>query len=563
MENPAVDTKAAAPVAVQQPVIMMVDPGRWREYPPPGDLNDPIAPLGEGDAATFARKPDAAGLKRFLAGYVDRIETHYRSKATPELLAWLAAHPAIRRDFWLALDPTYDEVAAALAILDDLRSRNAKAVETFHHLAIALAVVHDSAGAIAGSTYTAIWGIDKQQFCKPPPYQEIFDHFILPKHLALFPFKPQQMSWSMLVHVADLDLDAEQRGWAIANEIQRRTDIAALYPAVPYDYQKLNTRRSRLGSDPYSLSNLLKIGGVCGDQAHYTSRVAKAFSIPAMKVTGEGRYGAASLHAWAGFLTAKGGRPVLDFTGRYNFDFYYTGEIFDPQTRTRTLDRYVALAYDGASLSFEKMQLADALARAGRACRVDQPAVSLALAKAAVDQNRYSAMAWRLLMEHVAIGTLPRKEAAVYGQRMLTDLAAHPDLTIECLDMYLRSIPETEVDARQKLWTGAYRLYAQRPDLQVALRLRQCRELISAQREQEALTKALETVAGNAKEGSLILPLVELVVASSKVFAASEPKFRLAVVKDALHKVDADFPKQRGSTASPAYADFKTLIDSL
>jgi hypothetical protein len=542
------------------PIHVYVAPGRWRRVAPMV-ATDPIEPLSAADEMALAKPLDAKACAAFIAGYVDRIETHYRATAAPsaDFLAWLAAHPDLRRDFWLALSWRYDDPAGAIRTLDRLRTANPKAVERFSHLAIAVAVVHDTPDAVTSSRYACIWGVTGEQFAEPPNADEVFAWFSDERRQAQFIFKPNQLSWGMMVHLVDVDLSAEDRQWSLAQQAGSRKDLAALYPLVPYDDDKLARRPTRLGSRPYSLPNLLAFGGVCGDQGHFASRVAKAFGVPAMKVGGEGRWGGAG-HAWCGYLTAAKGRPVLEFTGRYQYDYYYTGDIFDPQTRTMTLDRYVALGYDGLSLSFARSQEADALARAALGCEAAKPTASLALAKEALKRNQYCADAWRVLLRHSVGGTLPRKEAQTYVARMFKDLAQHPDLTIEGLGIYLRGIPASDVAERQRLYAAAYGLYATRPDLQVALRMVQCSELVAAEREPDALRTALDTVVRNASEGTLILPLVEYVVETSRSFAQTNPSFRLAMVKQQLAKVEETFPKARGSEVSPAWVRWQELM---
>ena len=50
---------------------------------------------------------------------------------------------------------------------------------------------------------------------------------------------------------------------------------------------------------------------------------------------GETRFGGAG-HAWVGCLKAVDRRPKLEFEGRYQIDYYYTGQVLDPQTREET-----------------------------------------------------------------------------------------------------------------------------------------------------------------------------------------------------------------------------------
>jgi hypothetical protein len=53
------------------------------------------------------------------------------------------------------------------------------------------------------------------------------------------------------------------------------------------------------------------------------------------------------------------------------------------------------------------------------------------------------------------------------------------------------------------------------------------------------------------------------VVTASKDFAASNPKFQLTVVRQALAKIEKDFPQKRGDVVSAAYTEFKKMVDSL
>ena len=91
----------------------------------------------------------------------------------------------------------------------------------------------------------------------------------------------------------------------------------------------------------------------------------------------------------------------------------------------------------------------------------------------------------------------------------------------------------------------------------------QCSELVAAKREPDALRTALDTVVRNAKEGTLIMPLVQYVVETSKTFAASTPTFRMDVVKQQLTKAESDFPKKRGDKESPAWSTWRKLVGSL
>ena len=545
-----------------EPVKVPIDAsGRfWRKAPPNG-FADPVTPPALPEVGK--KGIEAKAMTAFTDAYVDAIEKHYASALNDDIAGWLKAHAEIRRDFWLALSPQFDDVAKAVEVLDALRKHDEKRVEQFAHLAIAMAVVYDTPDALVTSRLNYLWAVTDSQFSPQRPYLATFDYFSDKKNQARFTFKPDQLPWPILVHLVDFDIADNEIDWAWKNCDAARKDIASLYQTVPYDHDKLGGRTPKLGSSDYVLENLRKLGGVCVDQAHYTTRVAKAFGVPSMKVAGEGRYGASSLHAWAGFLINAGGRAQLDFTGRYQGDYYYTGDIFDPQTRTMILDREVAMLYDGISLSYFKYRDSAALSRAALHLVNSDAAAAMTLARQAIDRDTFTPIAWRLLAYGVSTGAIDQKEGNVLVARLMKDLAGHPDLTLECLQRFMVAIDKKDTVARQKIFRGAYALYAKRPDLQIRLRLLQCDELIAAGQQPEALNIALQTCTDNAKEGSLILPLVEYVVDASKTFAATNPKFQLAVVRQALVKIEKDFPQKRGDVVSAAYTEFKALVDRL
>lgn len=558
-----------APFTVKNDIIKRAEPvkvtigasGRFWRKPPPNGFADPITPPALPEVGK--KGIDAKAMTVFTDAYVDTIEQQHASVVNGDFATWLKAHGEIRRDFWLALSPQFDEAAKAVEILDALRKHDGKRVEQFAHLAIAMAVVYDTPDALVTSRLNYLWAVSDSQFSPQRPYLATFDYFSDKKNQARFTFKPDQLPWPILVHLVDFDIADNEIDWAWKNCDAARKDIASLYQTVPYDHDKLGGLSPKLGSSDYVLENLRKLGGVCVDQAHYTTRVAKAFGVPSMKVAGEGRYGASSLHAWAGFLINAGGRAQLDFTGRYQGDYYYTGDIFDPQTRIMILDREVAMLYDGISLSYFKYRDSAALSRAAIQLVGSDPAAAMTLARQAIERNTYNPNAWRLLAYGVSTGAIDQKEGNVLVARLMKDLANHPDLTLECLQRFMAAIDLKDVAARQKIFRNAYALYAKRPDLQIRLRLLQCAELVAAQQQPEALNLALQTCTDNAKEGSLILPLVEYVVKASKDFNATNPRFQLGVVKQALVKIEKDFPQKRGNEVSAAYTEFQTMVGTL
>jgi hypothetical protein len=533
--------------------------------PPPNGFDDPIEALSDADRKVIGKPLSPKDLKAFTDGYVERIEADAIAHANPapDLLAWLKAHPEIRREFWLALSPQFDNTAGAIAVLDALRRRNAKAVEKFFHLAIAAAVVFDTPDAAVTDRFQYLWAVTPKQFSPARSYLDNFDYLTSDRTQSKLVFHLNELPWPVLVHVIDIDVSDSEISWALSACDSAKRELGSLYQTVPYDEDKRLRLPTKLGDQDYTLENLRTFGGVCVDQAHFTSRVAKCFGVPAMKVAGEGRYGATSLHSWAGYLVNNGGRPQLEFTGRYDYDYYYTGDVFDPQTRTIILDREIEMMYDGISQSYAGFESSQLLARAAIKLINTSSAQAIALARQAIDLNCCSPNAWRVLAYAAGRGLLERKDCNRLVTRMMKELAGHPDLTLECLDSFMQVIPRIQVAERQEIFTQANSIYAKRPDLQIRLRLKQCAELQEAHREVDAIQIALATVTANAKEGSLILPLVKQIVDIATAFAATAKNFQVAVVRSALSRVEKDFPQTRGTTVSAAYSEFQRLVDVL
>jgi hypothetical protein len=537
--------------------------GRGRHLPPPGGWSDPVAAL-EGDEAAALAKPTPTGWTKLLAAHLDRIEAWHQahSAPTPALIDFLHTHPEIRKEFWRALDPRFDDATAACRILDELRADDEKRLIANYQVAIALAVVHDTPAAAVSSRYYTLWAVSEKQFGPVLSYRELWDYFTDPKRS--FQFKRRSLAWPMLVHLVDLDVSQAEIDWTWNQYGGKKVDFQACYQSVPYDYNKLAHTATKLGDEPYTLENLRKLGGVCVDHAHFSSRVAKILGIPAMKCGGYGRYGGVG-HAWSGYLGAKDGAPQLLFTGRYQFDLYYTGTAFDPQTRTEVLDRDVELLYAGVSgAGYNSFADATQLARIADRIAADQPELATVIAREAVKRNARVAVAWKVLLRCVPLGELEKS-----WQQQAKALAAFPDPLWEGLRIALDRLPAgtdpKEQKVRQGLFEAAYTAAgaAKRPDIQIQIRMAQVGELGSNGQNDVAVTKAFQTVTANIKEGTLIMPLVKTVVTLANRFKQDDPSFKMGLVKDTFAKLEHDFPKQRGRDVSPAWEEWQELVKTL
>jgi len=527
----------------------------WRNYGRPLREKDPVQALTAEELAKYENGVSDEELVALMTAFVNRAEAAYAKLGRPPegLMAFLKENPELRETYLLALSPFYDALGSSMKILDELRRAEPEKAVEYPHLAVAVAVVWDQVDAVHGSRFDCVHGVSLDQYMPLPEPLQVFRYYTDKKRQRMFVFKMKDLQWPLCVYLADNDVSAEEAEWALARFGRQRKAIGGVYSRVQYDYSKLSNPSGKLGTNKYILPNLLEYGGICGDQAHFCSRVAKCFGIPAVKASGLSRYGGVG-HAFTCFCETKKKRPVLSSTGRYFHDFYYTGRVFDPQTRTEILDRHLAMLLDGATLSYEKYMQSLVLTRMARQVYGSNPAVSLRFTKRALNLNWFYGPAWALLMRHVRDGNLKPVEGVNWANLMMKYVKDHPDLTLGCFATFLDCIPAGETKKRQKFYTQAFRLYEDRPDLQIDLRAAQCDELLAAGKQLEALPLYLKTTADHGKQGRILLPLVRKavdIVKKRKLHKQAIPFF---------DKLAMRFPKKRGGRIAKAFQDLVDLL---
>ena len=540
------------------PIIKTSRPGRTRRYPVP--FASAICLVDANDEKILQKTISPYISRQLRQNYTDHIEQYCLQKGylPGDMQLWLKKFSQIRETFWQALDPYYDDLPEAIRLLNILRQKYPKRVERNYHLAIAIAIVWDTSDSLFSSRYWGLWSIfQPAQFPKLLRFWEVFAYYTELRNRRWFVFNPQELSWPLLIHLVDLDISQEEITWAQQNYAGKTKNIGKLYSDVTYDQQRLETRRPSIGANDYTLSNIMKYNGVCGDQAHFMTRIAKCFAIPACKVSGFSRFNVSSGHCWAGYLIGQGGRASMEFTGRYYHDMYYTGDIFDPQTRQKTLDRFIAMTYASVSVSYRKYMESLVLARMARYLRDKDCHLTLKLTKYVLSRNCLLKAAWEMLVDCMVLGVLKKNEILPWLNLMIDKLQEHPDMTIHVLENFLDAIPKKNSSLRQQYYNKLFAVYKKRPDLQLRLRIPQCHEMAEAGQAKKAMLLALSTCQKHAQEGALILPLVEHSVAIAKKHGYQR------YLRRELEKVRDKFPKYRGGEITTAYQKFGQILQSI
>ncbi len=219
-------------------------------------------------------------LDRFTQS--DIVEVSHDTYAL-EMLEWVMNNPKAMEEVLLTMRPE-DDSKKVLVFLKDAWTANPEKFPKFFSLAVACAVVFDREVAIGeplgGETSVNalsryLWYIEKDEAGK----------LAAPVHRS----NARDLVWVVCAPVATSELE-----WAIGKLHMNRKSWGNAYGMVEYLME-----RAVKGLDPYeeySFEEILKEGGICGDQSYFCVNTARAQGIPAIVLAGETDLGG---HAWA------------------------------------------------------------------------------------------------------------------------------------------------------------------------------------------------------------------------------------------------------------------------
>jgi len=210
------------------------------------------------------------------------------------VLLWLLGNNKAMEEFLMTISPK-DDPAFVLRFLQEAWSMNGEKFEKYFTLALACAVVFDNPVSIphpvGGESYSTehtvnptqryLWYVEKNEKGK----------LAAPVHHS----SARDLVWVVCAPVMTSELE-----WAISKMHLRRSKWGNAYGRVRYLME-----RAVEGENPYkeySFAEILKEGGICGDQTYFCVNTARAQGIPAMPLVGETNLGG---HAWAGLKISR------------------------------------------------------------------------------------------------------------------------------------------------------------------------------------------------------------------------------------------------------------------
>lgn len=393
--------------------------GPWQQHS--GNLSAILAqpnPSLALEQAKFIRAVGVSTLKKFGS-----------DSANWDFLDWLFARGSVLAAFNATIQPQ-DKTENALLQWRIIWADDEENRESLSSLAIACALVFDEPIKINRDIYGFVKNADPYATNTETPSGPTeatalaryrFYRDCVKKGSIRVPLG-QMMPWE-LVWVVDAPMPESELVWAQKHVNYSRRDWGKAYGHIRYRMD-----RATQGVNPYkayTLAEIEKEGGICGDQAYFATMTAKANGIPAMIIGGEGDRGG---HAWFGYEIARNDWNLN--TGRYA-DNYAAGTTRDPQTGRTIKEHELRQRTDparrtaGYEQSERMLSLSALLASLGKN---DLAALGYDAALRAAPKNY---VAWTAKLDALAATKAPTDEWLRESARMRTTFREYSDLVQE------------------------------------------------------------------------------------------------------------------------------------
>jgi hypothetical protein len=222
-------------------------------------------------------------LQRFSAADIGT-RTHGR-----ELFSWLMGENTAMEEILLTLKPA-DDPAKVAALMADAWAADREQAEKYFNLALACAVVFDRDEVKVEAMDEDQYGDGAGLIAPLPRYSWYIEKNEKGKlATSIHKLSARDLVWVVCAPVAPGELE-----WAVDKMSLSRKNWGDAYGMVEYLME-----RAVKGLNPYkeyTFAEILKEGGICGDQSYFCVNTARALGIPAMTIAGETDLGG---HAWA------------------------------------------------------------------------------------------------------------------------------------------------------------------------------------------------------------------------------------------------------------------------
>lgn len=306
--------------------------------------------LGKSIHAALPQIPRSGGIKRFSPIWeepvLDRAMLRWQTlgwfsesviasavadPAGADFIRWFLNDPEAMQEFLMTIRPE-DDTNKVLDFLVYAWTANQETYRKYYSLALACAVVFDEPMGIPHTLGASESGVSGQV---DPVERYLW--YVEKNEKGKLAAPVDRSSASDLVWVVCAPVVTSELEWSIGKMHLRRGKWGSAYGMVEYLME-----RAVEGLDPYeeySLAEILKEGGICGDQTYFTINTARAQGVPAIGLSGETSLGG---HAWAAL---KVDTREWD-TGIGRIGGVSKGQAQNPQTRSTITEQEIQLWND-------------------------------------------------------------------------------------------------------------------------------------------------------------------------------------------------------------------------
>ncbi len=386
----------------------------------------------------------------------------------------------------------------------------------------------------------------------------VLDHLHAHRQKSVFPL--DALPVELLVHVVDARVTPAEQAWAAKAYAGNRSP-GMLYDTITYDTAafKYNAPK-KIFKEPggYTLANIKKVGGVCAEQALFSSEVGKAIGVPSAFVSTRG---STVGHAYVGYLKQQGKGLVWDFSQGRNGEYEdLRGEVRHPQTARVVDTGTLGLTAIWAAGSPADRDLTRALTilavRAGALVGGGQeyppappaplralvPATGfrpatvktqMDLLRAGLARNWAYEPAWRVAMSAASAGVLDADERTLWMNAALSQCArSAPDFA---LGVASAMIAPSSASEQSPKWDALAQQFTRRPDLVAKIRFRQAEAWERADQPAKAWAGYKDVIVRYPNDGTVIVDA--LLKAEQLLEANNKTDGALDLYKDAFRRI--------------------------
>lgn len=369
-----------------------------------GDFVKGLPPPGGAQSFNLAVSDEVIGLAVAQAAFLRGVTTNSLDYLSADadlrpFLQWLMMHRPSLEDYRESAKPEDD---AEKVLLHWARLWGADPVgrEKYRNLALACGLVFDKPVMLRPQPGTLSEN-------NPPTLLDARDRYLDFRNASergQLRTRIEEMAPWELIWVVNAAIPASELAWAREHMRVAQSRWGDTYFMPVYNKDRLGGNDSVYKD--YTLAEIKKVGGICGDRAYFASMSAKANGIPAMPVFGEGRRGG---HVWLGFEAAPG---RWDFSaGRFAEDRYGTGYTQDPQTRAIIKETTLYLLSDPQRRLPAYRQASRLVWLAEVFAAQQQPALAADVFELAVNTSSRHLPAWVALFDHLKRTAAPRAKS--------------------------------------------------------------------------------------------------------------------------------------------------------